>query len=540
MLLTKEIEVRWNPTTRNHYESFGYIYSVHGEGFIIPIEHLLQGSNLKVDIQCDYCGGKFDRVYSDYTKRKSKYINKDCCKKCTQKRVNEEKDVQQKLGLLTREDKGYFIYEDNILKELEIYINNHNKSIDNLAKNDRGLYDAIWKIKKSLETLIKQLGYKWEEVCLVTPTNYFKDFNNVSERIISFIEEYDRFPSKIEIIKNLKIQQRNIDYHGGIYEIKRKMKYKSDEDLVDSNGFENQSILEWTVAEYLIRNNIPYKREQHPFPKIEGQHRSDFMIESVEGIKFHVEVWGYEKEGKNKRSIDYNKKREYKTELYKKYNINLISLDYEELNSRNIDYIQQYLISCFSLISGYEFKIVSNEYLVSPNKLKDEEMLEIIMKYSDNINNLPKQDILHEKGLSGYLKEIRKRHNTYLSFARKFNKTIYGRSHEWNDDMVFEAMNDIISKRLSITRKNIESLSYGGMFSYTNRTKKSNLLTYKLNYFTKFIDSINFITEFDLKFLHNVVSNKGENVMHKVTPEQQEQAKQILEKYNARQLAPTS
>ncbi|MED1863226.1 hypothetical protein P4V41_07140 [Fictibacillus nanhaiensis] len=532
MLLTKEVETSWNPTTRKHYETLGYKFTKFREKFIVKVEDLFPKSNIKIELECDYCNKKIPRSYNEYNDRKSELLNKDACKKCTQAKTTELNIIKQNLGLLTKEDKGYWNFKQNRQNELRLFIDN-NGTIDHLAEKDRTLYDAIWKYDGSVNKLLSEMNINWNEVCSVNFNNHYKNFENVKTEINSFINTYKRFPHKKEIIKELGIQQRDIDYHGGIYELKRKLNYLDDKDLVDDNGFLNGSRLEYLVAQYLIHNEIPYKREQRPFPKNEGYYRSDFCIESVDGKVFHVELWGFRENDVSGIGKRYGEIKQRKLKLYQKYNLNLISLNYSDMYHKNLDGIQNYLINSLSVLKGYNFKIIENEFLVTPSQLTDEGILNEIMKYSEDEDYLPTQLILSELGLNHFSIEIRRRHKTYLAFAKKFNKKLVARSYEWNEELIFSKLFEIVSDRqLPINKKVLKELGLQGLASSLRKlTGSQSLIPVKLNFYIKYLKNNHFIHNEDVAYLQNIKLNKGINIMNVVTPDQQELAKQILDKY---------
>jgi hypothetical protein len=94
MLLTKEVEVGWCSTNRKHYEDLGYEYKWHGK-FIVPIEHLTENSHIEVDVLCDYCLEEevetiFSKRWQSYNRTKNdSIIQKDCCRKCWSKKLEE-------------------------------------------------------------------------------------------------------------------------------------------------------------------------------------------------------------------------------------------------------------------------------------------------------------------------------------------------------------------------------------------------------------------------------------------------------------------
>lgn len=78
MLVSEEIDIRWNNYTRKWYESRGYIYTKNNELFKCKIEDVQLNSTAKVEVKCDYCGKIHSKVYRDYLKNRE-IINKDCC-----------------------------------------------------------------------------------------------------------------------------------------------------------------------------------------------------------------------------------------------------------------------------------------------------------------------------------------------------------------------------------------------------------------------------------------------------------------------------
>lgn len=533
MLITKHVLVKWNPTTRLYFENLGYMYSKHNDAFEIPIEHLPVSSNIKIELQCDYCEKKITRSYSTYNKLLNKsHSKKDACKKCIRLKALDEAQIKQSLGILSSVDRDYLIFKENRIFELNNFIK-ENKIIDRLYEKNFSLYHAINKYDGSIDVLTNELGYDWDDISSRSLNNRYKDFNYVHEKINAFIKDANRFPSQKEIIKKLKIQQRDIDFHGGMYEIKRKMNYDDVNDLVDSNGFLNLSYLEYQVAEYLIHNNVPYKREQNPFTEEYVNFRSDFTIETLNRKIFHVEVWGYSEKDKGSIAIEYNQKKRLKIGLYNKNNINLISIEYDMMFGKSFNKIQEYLSNCFSIIKDHKFKKVDSEFLVRPSALSDKNLLNVIMKYSEDDEILPSQAELERKGLGGVVREIIKRHETFNVFANKFNKTTK-RKYTWdNENDVYERFLKIVNDKKPITKENLISYGY---ISYLN--KKEGIGTLRLNFYEKYINNISYIHPKDLKFIENrLVKRSGRNDVPK---EHKEQASYILEIYNSKNVPTTS
>lgn len=104
MLLTKEVEVKVNSYTVDYYKSLGYdipmkkasesYYKKHKKEFvydfsktiIVKINDLQRGSNIKVEVLCDYCKTEvISMPYYNYLKHIS-FVEKCACDKCIGKK----------------------------------------------------------------------------------------------------------------------------------------------------------------------------------------------------------------------------------------------------------------------------------------------------------------------------------------------------------------------------------------------------------------------------------------------------------------------
>ena len=90
MLLSKEVEVRWNGKTRAWYEERGYAYTKQNDFFTCKIEDVMKTSPIKVLVKCDYCGQEFLKPYRDLFKQRE-LVEKDCCsnRKCMVQKSDE-------------------------------------------------------------------------------------------------------------------------------------------------------------------------------------------------------------------------------------------------------------------------------------------------------------------------------------------------------------------------------------------------------------------------------------------------------------------
>ena len=96
MLLTKELEIKWNTVNRKYYESKGYIFTKYGDAFICKIDDCLRGTKNQVECSCDYCGKKFQKMFYHYDDNKE-YVNKDACSDCKRKKLTEIKRIKNKI-----------------------------------------------------------------------------------------------------------------------------------------------------------------------------------------------------------------------------------------------------------------------------------------------------------------------------------------------------------------------------------------------------------------------------------------------------------
>jgi len=81
MLISKEAEVRWHHTNKNHYINRGYNFTKFNDKFMVNVDDLTNGSSATVEVLCDYCKiTKIQKPYERYIKQNEKtLIHKDCC-----------------------------------------------------------------------------------------------------------------------------------------------------------------------------------------------------------------------------------------------------------------------------------------------------------------------------------------------------------------------------------------------------------------------------------------------------------------------------
>lgn len=544
MLLTKEVEVKWNSNNIKHYCNLEYKFTYKNDKFIVPIEHLPDRCRIRINFKCDYCYILFSRTYGDYVVIKNReIINKDACSKCKGKKQIEITKFKQENNLLGIECDGYWTFPENRLKELKLYIDRHG-TLMNLysTKDGNKISSAFNRYNHSIQDAVSDLGYnltdvQYSEDELNIPFKhyaFFDDFSNLEQLVTMFIDKHGNFPTTEQMRNELDISSRIIQKHGGIYEIKRKMGYSINSDFVDDNGWFNLSSYEYMVAQYLIHNtDITYKREQMPFPKFEGNFRSDFTFYLKNGDNIYVEVWGNDDLNSDDRSNEYNKVKYRKIDLYNKYNLNLISIE-KSTFGKSMKNIQRELYNAFKPYVNLKYKNIDNSILVLPSSLSDEELLHKIMEHSDDPDTLPKVDVLKQVKRYGLYEESVKRFKTYCDFGQHFNKIASRKSVGfWDEEVIFSYFTDMIQSNKYI---NVENLRRERSGLLDGVASNGGLIKLKLEFFNRYALSFESINQKELKFIENVANNRGVNIMNKVSPEQQELAKQILNQIESYQV----
>lgn len=324
-----------------------------------------------------------------------------------------------------------------VLQKLNNYIKSNNDTLVGSGSNQewRHILDYCNKFNYDIKKLCSDLGYDyWKLKGKNLPINYYKDYSVLRNTILNFIKEYGYFPQINELKNNYNVPPTVIQKHGGIEKIKNDIGYVGN-DLVDESGFRNRSHYEYIVAQFLIHNNIPYKREQHPFPKPYQNLRSDFMFEESNGNIWHLEVWGYrESDVDGKRSQEYCKNKEQKIDLYNRYGINLISIENNVFENTFND-IQKKLSSILSPILKVNLKPVPHEFLINPNKLTDDDLFAEIMKLSQDDFTLPSESEFTSDNKNLFYEALR-RFGNYTNFANHYGVVTNNKHKYWNEENV--------------------------------------------------------------------------------------------------------
>lgn len=324
MLLTKIVNIKLNPNNKKYFESLGYDFEYNKE-IQIPVEQLKNGSHIEVLVSCDYCGENRNMEYRNYIKLLNKdIIKKYACFNCHTKKKKEILKEKNSKGELTKNDNGYWTFKDNRLKELDLYIEKYKSITDTNDKNFNKIYDSLTRYGENLWESILKLGYDPKLIVKCKQIGVYDNFEDIKKEIIEFINKYNRFPLQEDFNYELGISDFQIAKHGGIYELKKQLKYYDENDLVDKNGYYNLSLGEFLIAEFLIKNNISYKRNVI-IDQEYGKYNCDFVIYPKNQEPVWIEYWGGLK---NNQTIftDYLETYKLKMNLYRLNKKRLISI----------------------------------------------------------------------------------------------------------------------------------------------------------------------------------------------------------------------
>lgn len=107
------VQVRWNNSNREWYESKGYVFTKRNDFFDVKAKDLSPRSDAKIKATCDYCGENYN-AYFVILMDGRKVIKRDCCSNCTGKKTSEvskRKRAEKYIGLAIKacEEHGYIL-----------------------------------------------------------------------------------------------------------------------------------------------------------------------------------------------------------------------------------------------------------------------------------------------------------------------------------------------------------------------------------------------------------------------------------------------
>jgi len=539
--MIQEIEVLVNVTHRNktYYRNKEYICE-NGDSILVKINDLNPNGITMVHAECQGCKVIFPMEYRTYLINiNSTEINEYYCNKCNHIKKGKINSIKQSEGKLTRKDRGYWTFKENRTNELYDYIVKHDNNLNNMIKFDPHLFNAIYEYDKGIPNLLRELNLNPEEYLPEKMSNWNNSQESISNKIKSFINENKRFPSQQEMGGVLRISSREFQkYFKNFEECKKYIGYYNKDDLIDNRGDLNRSHYELFVANYLIAQGLGdyYKREESPFKKYDTSlnYRSDFTF-YLKDKEIHIEVWASSYDNKFLGIYrDYLNKRKIKEDLYKKNKDDIILIGIEPKTfACSYKQIERNLYEIFKNYLELNYSNIDYELLLTPNNLTEDEVLNLLIKYSSNANKIPSnQEVLKHKGGYALLNYINKRFGGLTYFAVKYGKDIGHKNQYWNDNTVFKSFDYMLEKYnqfLSKTEyKKIDDCRLQGLYAYIDKTYS--LIDYKIKYINNLIDNHLILSEYLYKTLCDIANNSIKN-FYNLKLETQEKAQRVLENY---------
>jgi hypothetical protein len=545
MLLTKTVELIWNKRNKQRFLSKNYTFTKIGDTFSVSVFDLPNNSTINIKAKCDYCGDETppNLTYGKYYRQAlSSPVKTYACKKseCNLKKRFDMAKYKQQRGELNEKNPFYFHFEENVMKLLESYLLKYENlyQITNKPEGVRLLnifqrhneFDMIEMAKKLghvEETLENNplLGLSRKEMNSEHRRN--EKFEEVKAVILEFMENYKRFPTYEEASVLKGMNTGKIDKLGGIHGIREQMNIKDPAYLIDDRGWPNKSSYEWTVAQFLIHNNVFYKRDQKPF--IESGHKSDFTFYPEEGPIIHLELWGYDKTSGGKIAKEYSITKQKKIKLYKKYKdeIQLVSLERSMFERASYDQLQAELKRILEPILTIKLNEVKQEIIIPPTMLSDEQLYEEFLKYTNNGEITP----LYFDLPNNLQVAISKRYKNYEVFLKKYNFQPNKESANVPIEYLFKACEACINDEGSLLNLKSYLEKNKNLFKgYIRKSRKNGgFFNVKLSFFRYCIDNEIPILEDDQMFLIGVAQKKITNITRQ-KEEQRLFAINILEK----------
>lgn len=538
MLLSVYTKVNITRRNQTYYREKNYSCKI-GDLILVKVDDLNPNGTTHVLVQCNgTCGVIKEMEYCTYLLNiNSTEIHEYYCTKCNHQKIKQLADLKQKQGLLNRNDRYYWLYKENCVKELEQYIQIY-KNMKDITKNDYILYANISKYH-NLEILILKMGYTIEEMYPNRPYGYYDNINNVVNPIKVFIDKNNRFPTQKEISEKIGICLEHIYKHfDSIDELKSYIGYNNKNDLIDNRGDRNRSTYELYVANYLLSQGLGfYKREQCPFKQFDKslKYRSDFSFYLVGGKEIHIEVWGYNKND-TKIHINYLNKRKIKEFYYNKYKDNIILISIEKNTFLNtFEEIQLALYKIFSEYLILSYKNIDINSLIPLNKYNDYEIFEILMKYSNSTGYLPKTSDVFSSSSEGasMVRYIQKRYGGFIYFAKKFNVKLNEQNYITNKIEFFNVLQEMLNEYGHILDKEkideLNDCKYNGFYSILRNKGKINLI---IDFSQYCIDQNIKINIFVVEYLNQIITESIPKYHHKIEDEIKDKAIYILKEIN--------
>ena len=409
MLITKEVKIKVNNKTKNHYLKLGYILD---NGFFnIKTDDLTTTSRVKVKSQCDYCNSIKELPFYLYRKNIS-YNNKFACSsKCGSEKRKEISVVKYGVNSPSKLDN---IKEKSKKTNIDKYGKEFYMSSDEFKQKSK---------KKNLEKYGFEIPMQSEEV-----KERLKQTN---------LEKYgceNTFQS--DEIKE-KIKSNNLEKYGYKY-------YQSTNEFKDK--FKNTCLINFGV--------------DHPT-------KSKFILDKIKnsnleryGVEFYMSTVEFKDKSKKTNLEKYGNESPNKSEILRKIN-------YEVCKDINyIRYEDKEKISVYYCNKGHEFYIKSDNYISRKNNnisicticnpiddlksIKEKELFEfissvytgeIIQSYRDGLEidiYLPELNLGFEFNGLYFHSDKFKEKNYHIRKTNYFSTKNIKIFHIWQDDWTYK------------------------------------------------------------------------------------------------------
>ncbi len=471
MILSKIIKVR-NST---YYKNKGY--DVSDEYLDISIKDLPKGSNVLIEVKCDYCQSIKNINYKIYNKNISNNNMFSCSHKCGREKAkitniekygveypSQNKNIKDKVKKTLIEKYGVEnifqsdeikskIKETNLEKYGVEYISQSNDikskvKETNLEKYDGNGFGSFVINSKIKETNLEKYGVE----------NAIKNINIKNKVNITNVEKYGvENVFKSSIIKE-KIKETNIERYGVDNVFKSELvKNKIKEIILEKYGVDNYTKTE-EYKEKSIETSISKYGVDHHNKTVESKENTKISNNKKYGVDWYYQTNEFKKKSIETFNDKYGVDHYSKTEEYRS----------NTLIGNNINY-SKYLengISEFLCNKGHSFKINSDNYhsrsksniplctVCNPigdlMSVKEKNLFEyiksvysgeIIQSYRDKLEidiYLPELKIGFEFNGLYWHSERHKPKNYHLDKTNYFKERFIRIIHIWEDDWVFK------------------------------------------------------------------------------------------------------
>lgn len=220
----------------------------------------------------------------------------------------------------------------------------------------------------------------------------------LESEIKKIVEKDGKFPSWKRLVEVLGGGVKDpICKASGLKVICEKMGFIYNGKYKSRDGHYLNSSYEYIFDEFLYSYGIPHEVDKYINLEL-GKYRYDFKVNDI-----YFEIWEYSEDKNNSRSKLYCKKKELKLEIYRKNNLNLVSIDGEFIKTCNN--IEEYFKEIFNKLN-IETKIV---YPFNQKELMDkcsfatkEEVIISLKEIINKIGNFPKSNDIHRENSQLY------------------------------------------------------------------------------------------------------------------------------------------